>query len=131
MKGDKMGDTVRLVATLIVLVGGPLALAMTVLMNKHSLAQKKYEKINQALESGRSPEEVERMIKIMEPTKPPRRRTGFFRTGFVVIGLSLASLVVGLIIGVKACLAAAGGGLVFGLALVAVWYMMDRNSKTA
>ncbi len=124
-----MGDTVRLVATLIVLGGGPLALAMAVLMNRHQLALKKYEKINQALESGKTPEEVERMMKIMETTKLPRRRTGFFRTGFVVIGLSLASLVVGLIIGVEACLAAAGGGLVFGLALVAIWYMMDRNTK--
>ena len=127
----KMGDTVRILVTLIVMVGGPLALAVTVVMNRHQLALKKYEKINQALESGRSPEEVERMMKIMETTKPPRRRTGFFRAGFVVIGLSLASLVVGLIISVEACLAAAGGGLVFGLALVATWYMMDRNSKTA
>jgi hypothetical protein len=127
-----MGITVRLLATLILMVGGPLVLALVVLMNRHHLAQKKYEKIYQALESGKSPEEVERMMKIMEtPKKPPRRRTGFFRTGFVMIGLSLASLVVGLIIGVEACLAAGGGGLVFGLALVAVWFMMDRNSKTA
>lgn len=126
-----MGVTVRLLATLILLIGGPMVLALVVIMNRHHLAQKKYEKINQALESGRSPEEVERMMKIMEPVKPPRRRTGFFRTGFVLIGLSLASLVVGLIINVKACLAAAGAGLVFGLALVAIWYMMDRNSKTA
>ena len=126
-----MGDSVRLVATLIVMIGGPLALALTVVMNRHQLALKKYEKINQALESGRSPEEVERMMKIMETPKLPRRKTGFFRAGFIVIGLSLASLVVGLIIDVEACLASAGGGLVFGLSLVAVWYMMDRNSKTA
>jgi len=126
-----MGDTVRILATLILMVGGPLVLAVVVLMNRHNLALKKYERIDQALESGRSPEEVERMMRIMETPKPPRRRTGFFRTGFVMIGLSLASLVVGFIIGVEACLAAAGGGLVFGLALVAVWYMMDRNSKTA
>ncbi|MCD4700527.1 MAG: hypothetical protein K8S24_01590 [Candidatus Aegiribacteria sp.] len=126
-----MGDTVRLLATLILMVGGPLVLALVVIMNRHHLAQKKYEKIEKALESGRSPEEVERMMKIMETPKPPRRRTGFFRAGFVLIGLSLASLVVGLIINVKACLAAAGGGLVFGLVLVAIWYMMDRNSKTA
>ena len=126
-----MGDTVRLLATLILMVGGPLVLALVVIMNRHHLAQKKYEKIEKALESGRSPEEVERMMKIMETPKPPRRRTGFFRAGFVLIGLSLASLVVGLIIYVKACLAAAGGGLVFGLVLVAIWYMMDRNSKTA
>ena len=126
-----MGETVRILATLIVVVGGPLALAIAVLMNRHQLALKKFEKISQALESGKSPEEVERMMKIMETTTPPRHRTGFFRTGFVMIGLSLASLVVGLIISVEACLAAAGGGLVFGLALVAIWFMMDRNSKTA
>ena len=126
-----MGDTVRLLATLILMVGGPLVLALVVIMNRHHLAQKKYEKIEKALESGRSPEEVERMMKIMETPKPPRRKTGFFRAGFIVIGLSLASLVVGLIIDVEACLASAGGGLVFGLTLVAVWYMMDRNSKTA
>ncbi|RKZ10061.1 hypothetical protein DRQ25_04330 [Candidatus Fermentibacteria bacterium] len=126
-----MGDTVRLLATLILMVGGPLVLALVVIMNRHNLAQKKYEKIEKALESGRSPEEVERMMKIMETPKPLRRNTGFFRAGFIVIGLSLASLVVGLIIDVEACLASAGGGLVFGLALVAVWYMMDRNSKTA
>lgn len=126
-----MGLTVRLLATLVLMIGGPLVLALVVIMNRHHLAQKKYEKIEKALESGRSPEEVERMMKIMETPKLPRRRTGFFRAGFVIIGLSLASLVVGLIIGVKACLAAGGGGLVFGLALVAVWYMMDRNSKTA
>ena len=126
-----MGETVRILATLIVMVGGPLALALAVLMNRHQLALKKYEKINQALESGKSPEEVERMMKIMETPRAPRSRTGFFRVGFVMIGLSLASLVVGLIIGVEACLAAAGGGLVFGLALVAIWFMMDRNSKTA
>ena len=126
-----MEETLRILAILILMVGGPLVLALVVLMNRHHLAQKKYEKIYQALESGRSPEEVERMMKIMETPKLPRRRTGFFRAGFVMIGLSLASLVVGLIINVKACLAAAGGGLAFGLALVAIWYMMDRNSKTA
>jgi hypothetical protein len=126
-----MGLTVRLLATLVLMIGGPLVLALVVIMNRHHLAQKKYEKIEKALESGRSPEEVERMMKIMETPKPPRRKTGFFRAGFIVIGLSLASLVVGLIIGVEACLAAAGGGLMFGLALVAVWFMMDRNSKTA
>ncbi|MEN8209614.1 MAG: hypothetical protein ABFR50_10235 [Candidatus Fermentibacteria bacterium] len=126
-----MEETLRILATLIVVIGGPLALVLVVLMNRHDLAKKKYEKIYQALESGRSPEEVERMMKIIETAKPPRSNTGFFRTGFVVIGLSLASLVVGLIIDVEACLAAAGGGLVFGLALVAVWYVMDRNSKTA
>ncbi len=125
-----MGLTVRLLATLALMIGGPLVLALVVIMNRHHLAQKKYEKIEKALESGKSPEEVERMMKIMETPKPPQRRTGFFRAGFIVIGLSLASLVVGLIIDVEACLAAAGGGLVFGLALVAIWYMMDRNSKT-
>ncbi len=126
-----MQDTVRILATLILMIGGPVVLAIIVIVNKYRMAQQKYEKIHQALESGRSLEEVERMMKIMETKKPPRRRTGFFRAGFIVIGLSLASLVVGLIIGVEACLAAAGGGLVFGLALVAVWYVMDRNSKTA
>ena len=125
-----MGDEgVRIIA-LLLSIGGPVTLALVILMNRHQLAQKKYERINQALESGRSPEEVERMIKMMEKRRVPRRRTGFFRTGFVVIGLSLSSLVVGLVIGVEACLAAAGAGLVFGLALIAVWYMMDRNTKT-
>ncbi|MCD4848927.1 MAG: hypothetical protein K8R76_12140 [Candidatus Aegiribacteria sp.] len=125
-----MGDEgVRIIA-LLLSIGGPVILALVILMNRHHLAQKKYERINQALESGRSPEEVERMIKMMEKRRVPRRRTGFFRTGFVVIGLSLSSLVVGLVIGVEACLAAAGAGLVFGLALIAVWYMMDRNTKT-
>lgn len=125
-----MGDEgVRIIALLLA-IGGPVVLALVILMNRHHLAQKKYERINQALESGRSPEEVERMIKMMEKRRVPRRRTGFFRTGFVVIGLSLSSLVVGLVIGVEACLAAAGAGLVFGLALIAVWYMMDRNTKT-
>lgn len=118
------------IVALILSIGGPVVLAIILIMNRHRMALQKYEKINQALESGRSPEEVERMIKMMEKVKIPRLRTGFFRTGSVVIGLSLSSLVVGLIIGVKACLAAAGAGLVFGLALIAVWYMMDRNTKT-
>ena len=126
-----MGDEGVRILALLLAIGGPLLLAIIVLMNRHTLAQKKYERINQALESGKSPEEVERMISIMQTTKHKGSRTGFFRTGFVVIGLSLASLVVGLIIGVKACLAAAGGGLVFGLALVAIWFMVDRNTKTA
>ena len=126
-----MGDEgVRIIA-LLLSIGGPIALVVILLMNRYRAAQQKHEKIYQALDSGRSPEEVERMIKMMEKTRIPRRRTGFFRTGFVVIGLSLSSLVIGLIIGVEACLAAAGAGLVFGLALIAVWYMMDRNSKTA
>ncbi len=118
------------IVALILSIGGPVVLVIILLMNRHRIALLKYERIHQALESGRSPEEVERMIKMMEKTKIPRRRTGFFRTGFVVIGLSLSSLVVGLIIGVKACLAASGAGLVFGLALIAVWYMIDRNTNT-
>ena len=35
------------------MVGGPLVLALVVLMNRHHLSQKKYEKIYQALESGK------------------------------------------------------------------------------
>ncbi len=61
-----MGDEgVRIIALLLV-IGGPVVLAIILLMNRHNLARQKYDKINQALESGRSPEEVERMIAIME-----------------------------------------------------------------
>ncbi len=129
-----MGDALWVpIIAMILSIGGPVVLVIIVLMNRHRMAQQKYEKIHQALESGKSPEEVERMIEVMEKmkAKPPRRRTGYFRSGLVVIGLSLSSLVVGLIIGVNECLAAAGGGVLFGLALVAVWYVLDRNTKTA
>ncbi len=50
-----MRDTVRIIATLILFIGGPLVLALVVLMNRHHLAQNKYEKIEKALESGKSP----------------------------------------------------------------------------
>ena len=114
-------------------VGGPMVILLVILMNRHRLSLQKYSRIQEALESGKTPEEVERMIDIIEKAhfKPRRKRNGYLRAGVVMIGLGLASAVVGASIGVSACLAAAGGGVVFGLSLVAVWYIVDRKQGTA
>ena len=129
-----MGDDMWVpIIAMVLSIGGPVIIALVVLMNRHGLAKQKYQRIHDALESGRTPEEVERMIEVMEKSraKTPRRRTGYFRFGIVLMGASVSTLIVGLIIGVRECLAAAGGGFVLGLAFAATWYLMDRNSKTA
>jgi hypothetical protein len=127
-----MGDSLVPVVAMVLSIGGPVILVIIILMNRHRMAQERYARITGALESGKTPEEVERMIEVMDKTraKAPRRRTGFLRGGVVLAGASIATLFIGLIIGVKACLAAAAGGFVLGLALVAVWMLVDRSTVT-
>ena len=110
-------------------IGGPVVILLVILMNRHRLSLQKYKRIQEALESDKTPEEVERMIDIIEKAhfKPERKRNGYLRAGVVMIGMGLASAVVGVSIGVSECLAAAGGAVVLGLSLVAVWFIVDRK----
>jgi hypothetical protein len=121
------------IVAMVLSIGGPVVLVIIILMNRHRLAQQKYLSIHDALESGKTPEEVEQMIDVMEKqrVKSPKRRTGYLRAGFVLMGASISTLFIGLIIGVTECLAAAAGGFALGLALTAVWLVVDRSPDRA
>ncbi len=127
------GEVMIPLMAIILSIGGPLVILLVILMNRHRLSLQKYNRIQEALESGKTPEEVERMIDIIEKAhfKPKRKRNGYLRAGVVMIGMGFASAVVGASIGVSECLAAAGGAVVLGLSLVAVWFIVDRKQETA
>jgi hypothetical protein len=129
-----MGEAIMVpIVAMVLSIGGPVVLVIIILMNRHRIAQQRYVSINDALASGKTPEEVERMIEVMDRQreKSPKRKTGYFRAGVVLMGASVSTLFIGLIIGVTECLAAAAGGFVLGLALVAVWAVIDREKTRA
>ena len=50
-------------------IGGPVLIVILIVVNRHRLAMQKYERIQQLLDSGKDPDEVERMIEIIEKLK--------------------------------------------------------------
>ncbi len=113
------------IVAIVVSVGGPVAIAIVVLAQRHRQKQKRYEMILRATEAGRSPDEIEELLGAVNGGSP---RNGLLKAGCIVAAMGLGIFLIG-VLNDAARMSLGGGAFVFvlGLGMVAAWYFGDRR----
>lgn len=122
-----MTDIPGVLAVLLSL-GGPIAIVVLVLVHNHRKRMKRYDAAIKATEAGRSIQEIEEVISMMENQK---NSNGFLIAGIIVAGIGIGTILVGLLLGV---LETSAGGVflvVLGAAFILTWLLLCRRRSVS
>ena len=108
-------------------LGGPIAIVIILMSQRHRQKQKRYEMVLRATEAGRTPEEIE---KLLGTVGGRRSENVLLKAGCIVSAIGLGSFLLGTFNDV-ASMSIGGGAFVFvlGLGMVAAWYLGDRRAE--
>ncbi|MBD3370216.1 hypothetical protein GF402_07635 [Candidatus Fermentibacteria bacterium] len=122
-----MTDVPGVLAVLLSL-GGPIAIVVLVLVHNHRKRMKRYDTAIKATEAGRSIQEIEEVISMMENQKSSN---GFLIAGIIVAGIGIGTILIGLLLGV---LETSAGGIflvVLGAAFILTWLLLGRRRSVS
>lgn len=121
-------DVLTPVFAVILSLGGPIAIVVLVLVHNHRKRMKRYDTLLKATEAGRSVEEIEEIVELLESRK---ESNGFLVSGIIVAGIGIGTIIIGLILGVHET--AAGGSflVVLGAAFVLTWWLVSRRRSVS
>jgi hypothetical protein len=119
-------DVLIPIVAILVSIGGPVAIAIVVLVQRHRNREKRYEMILRATEAGRSPQEIEELLGTVDGGGSGGN--ALLKAGCIVAAIGLGVFFIGLLNDV-AQMSLGGGAFVFvlGLGMVAAWYFGDRR----
>ncbi len=125
------------ILAIIIVIGGPMAIAITAIISDHRSKQKRYEAMLKAVELGKNPEEVKRMF-AEEKEKDGKDPNSRLRGGIIVIAVALGLALMALVFNQTLVfgghfgnfyLGASAFLLVLGLAFILIWWISKPKSK--
>ncbi|NLP06100.1 hypothetical protein GX411_09150 [Candidatus Fermentibacteria bacterium] len=119
-------DNLVPIAAIVLSIGGPLAIALVVILLQHRQQAMLNQMVSSAVAAGRSPDEVREIIEAVKgrPSGSSGRRS--LRTGIILAAVGLGLAFIALVTGTPAALGAAGFMILLGLAFVAIWFLVDK-----
>jgi hypothetical protein len=122
---------------IIIVIGGPMAIAITAIISEHKAKQKKYDAMVKAVELGRTPDEVKRMFD-EEKEKNGKDANSRLRKGIILIAIALGLAAMALVIKDSFVWGGNGGHftlgasvllLFLGLAFIVIWLINKPKAK--
>jgi hypothetical protein len=129
-------DITAIIAILLV-IGGPMAIAITAIITDHKNRRKRYETMLKAVELGRSPEEV-KMLFADEKDKNGTDANSRLRRGIILIGVALGLAAMSLVVDRSLLFGGVSGHftlgasvflLFLGLAFIVIWLINKPKVK--
>jgi hypothetical protein len=129
-------DLTAIIAILLV-IGGPMAIAITAIIAEHRGKQRRYEAMVKAVELGKSPEEVKMMF-ADEKDKNGTDANSRLRRGIILIGIALGLAAMSLVVDRSIIFGGVSGHFTFGasvfllflgLAFIAIWLINKPKAK--
>jgi hypothetical protein len=125
------------IVAIIIVIGGPIAIAITAIISEQRAKQRKYEAMVKAVELGRTPEEVKRMF---EDDKEKNGKDANFRLrrGIILIGIALGLAAMALVVDRSFVVGGVSGHFTFGasvfllflgLAFIVIWLINKPKAK--
>jgi len=125
------------IIAIIVVIGGPMAIAITAIVAEHRAKQRKYEAMVRAVELGRTPEEVKMMFD-EEKDRNGKDVNSRLRRGIILIGVALGLAAMALVVDRSILIGGVSGHftlgaavflLFLGLAFIVVWLVNKPKAK--
>jgi multisubunit Na+/H+ antiporter MnhC subunit len=125
------------IIAIIVVIGGPMAIAITAIVSEQRSKQRKYEAMVKAVELGRTPEEVKRMFE-EEKEKNGKDANSRLRQGIILIAIALGVAAMALILNKSMVFGGSFGNfylgasaflLILGLAFLLIWRIHKPKAK--
>ncbi len=123
------GELIPLLAILLS-IGGPLVLVAIIMAQAHREKMEVQKIVAEAAAAGRSPDEIRKLIEILEG-KGPGKRTGSLKTALILGALTLGLAVVAPLTGDNGPLVAAAILAFLALAFLGIWVFVDRKAREA
>jgi hypothetical protein len=131
-----MVDFTGIIAILVV-IGGPLAIAVVAIINEHRSKQRRYEAMIKAVEMGKNPEDVKKMF-AEEKEKNGKDVNSRLRGGIILIAIALGLALMALVLNQSMVFGGHFGGfylgasaflLVLGLGFLLIWWISKPKTK--
>lgn len=122
---------------ILVVIGGPLAIAVVAIVNEHRSKQKRYEAMVKAVELGKNPEDVKRLF-AEEKEKNGKDVNSRLRGGIILIAIAFGLALMALILNQLTVfgghfgnfyLGASAFLVVLGLAFILIWWISKPRTK--
>jgi len=122
---------------ILIVIGGPMAIAITAIISEHRAKQRKYEAMVKAVELGRTPEEVKMMFE-EEKEKNGKDVNSRLRRGIILIGIALGLAAMALVVDRSFVIGGVSGHFTFGasvfllflgLAFIVIWLIGKPKAK--
>jgi hypothetical protein len=125
------------IVAIIIVIGGPMAIAITAIISEQRAKQRKYEAMVKAVELGRTPEEVKRMFED-DKEKNGKDANSRLRRGIILIGIALGLAAMALVVDRSFVVGGVNGHFTFGasvfllflgLAFIVIWLINKPKVK--
>ena len=125
------------IVAIIIVIGGPMAIAITAIISEHRAKQRKYEAMVKSVELGRTPEEVKVMFE-EEKQKNGKDANSRLRKGIILIGIALGLAAMALVIDRSFTINGVSGNFTYGasvfllflgLAFIVIWLISKPKAK--
>lgn len=117
------------IAAIVLSIGGPLAIAATVIILQHKQQTMLNQMISSAVAAGRSPDEVREIVEAVKGRRSGSSGKRSLRTGIILVGIGFGLALMFPFTGDSVVLGASGFVVLLGLAFVAVWLLVDRQKN--
>jgi hypothetical protein len=101
---------------ILIVIGGPMAIAITAIISEHRAKQRKYEAMVKAVELGRTPEEVKMMF-AEDKEKNGKDVNSRLRKGIILIAIALGLAAMALVVKNSFVWGGNGGHFTFGVSV--------------
>ena len=108
-------------------IGGPVLILVIMLAQRHKKDLKRTEIITSAAESGKSIEEIENLLKVLNTPKKASDGKNWLRLGIILTGVGIGILFMGLAMNDSEAVPGAIITGILGLSSIAVWYFTCRK----
>lgn len=122
-------EAIPIVLTVLISVGGPVAIVIVAIVMNHLSKKKRYEAMVKAIELGgtKDPEAIKELF--MTPKTKDDNGVGYLKGGIVVAGIGLGLFGMGTALGEVEMYGPSAFMFILGLAMVFVYYVLSRRKK--